>query len=148
MYVCMQASMHAFRVCCVLVASGWPISDCTSEGLKAALMIRKHSLLDPSKAAYIPEHRLNDAVNVILSYQNEDGGWATYENRRGGAWFEILNPSEVRLASTVLCLIVQREVLVLCVASLDHVCARRPQNRPQLVTVSGVRRHHGGLLVR
>ena len=74
--------------------SGWPISDCTSEGLKAALMVRKHRLLTGS-GKYIPDDRLYDAVNIILSYQNKDGGWATYENTRAGAWFEILNPSEV-----------------------------------------------------
>ena len=38
---------------------------------------------------------LSDAVNVILSFQNGDGGWASYENTRGGAWFELLNPAEV-----------------------------------------------------
>lgn len=35
----------------------------------------------------IPAPRLFDCVNVILSYQNSDGGWATYENKRS---FEIL----------------------------------------------------------
>ena len=71
----------------------------------------------------IDETRLQDAVNVILTLQNEDGGtyagfllvnklsaghsnhcpphsvihqgWATYENNRGFAWYEQLNPSEV-----------------------------------------------------
>jgi len=43
--------------------------------------------------------RLFDCVNVILSYQNKaehwgDGGWATYENSRGPAALELLNPSE------------------------------------------------------
>jgi hypothetical protein len=37
-------------------------------------------------------------AQVILSFQNEDGGWATYENTRAGAWYEILNPSEVGAA--------------------------------------------------
>ena len=30
----------------------------------------------------VSEERLQDCVNVILSYQNGDGGWATYENTR------------------------------------------------------------------
>lgn len=30
----------------------------------------------------IPAERLQDAVNVLLSYQNWDGGMATYENTR------------------------------------------------------------------
>ena len=32
--------------------------------------------------------RLFDCVNVILSYQNPTGGWATYENTRSFAWVE------------------------------------------------------------
>ena len=43
----------------------------------------------------IEPSRLYDAVNVILTLQNEDGGWATYENNRGFGWYEELNPSEV-----------------------------------------------------
>ncbi|GMJ00915.1 cycloartenol synthase 1 [Hibiscus trionum] len=48
---------------------GWPISDCTAEGLK-------------------------DAVNVILSYQNAGGGFATYELTRSYPWLELINPAE------------------------------------------------------
>eukprot|EP00969_Alexandrium_andersonii_P112020 4947614-Alexandrium_andersonii.AAC.1 len=45
-------------------------------------------------------HRLcpepsNAKVQFLLSYQNGDGGWATYENCRGWKWYELLNPSEV-----------------------------------------------------
>ena len=43
----------------------------------------------------IDEHRLEKSINVLLSYQNEDGGFATYENNRGYGWYESLNPSEV-----------------------------------------------------
>ena len=32
---------------------------------------------------------------VLLTLQNPDGGWATYENNRGYGWYEWLNPSEV-----------------------------------------------------
>jgi hypothetical protein len=32
---------------------------------------------------------------VLLTLQNVDGGWATYENNRGYGWYEWLNPSEV-----------------------------------------------------
>ena len=35
------------------------------------------------------------ALNVLLTLQNVDGGWATYENNRGYGWYEWLNPSEV-----------------------------------------------------
>jgi cycloartenol synthase len=79
-------------------AHGWPISDCTSEGLKAVLAFHKlpwqygegHDL-----SQKISDERLYDAVNVILELHNEDGGWATYENNRGYRWYEMMNPSEV-----------------------------------------------------
>ena len=69
---------------------GWPISDCTAEGLKAALHLKDLNYIDPLETT-----RYHDAVNVILSLQNSNGGWATYENQRGPAWVEALNPSEV-----------------------------------------------------
>jgi squalene/oxidosqualene cyclase-like protein len=67
---------------------GWPISDCTAEGLKASM------LLAPHVAHPIPEKRLADAADLLLEMQNEDGGWATYEKTRGPAWLEGLNPSD------------------------------------------------------
>mmetsp|Transcript_1807 Transcript_1807/g.3842 ORF Transcript_1807/g.3842 Transcript_1807/m.3842 type:complete len:312 (-) Transcript_1807:69-1004(-) len=69
---------------------GWPISDCTSEGLKASLSCQRFDFIHP-----LADQRYFDAVNIILSYQNKDGGWATYENTRTGPWVEYLNPSEV-----------------------------------------------------
>lgn len=77
-------------------AHGWPISDCTAEGLKAVLAL--HSSKLPANFLQQPrivDERLFDSCNVILSYQNHDGGWATYENNRGYRWYEMLNPSEV-----------------------------------------------------
>lgn len=71
---------------------GWPISDCTAEGLKAALQLSKL----PSEIVGEPVdlQRLYDAVNVIISLQNGDGGFATYELTRSYAWLELLNPAE------------------------------------------------------
>jgi cycloartenol synthase len=47
---------------------GWPISDCSSEGLKAAVAL---ALLDAASVGPgIAPERLHDAVTVILSYQN------------------------------------------------------------------------------
>ena len=37
---------------------------------------------DGKLGSSVSEERLQDCVNVILSYQNSDGGWATYENTR------------------------------------------------------------------
>lgn len=36
--------------------------------------------------------RMYDAVNVVLSYQNHDGGWATYENTRSFHALEVPPP--------------------------------------------------------
>jgi squalene/oxidosqualene cyclase-like protein len=84
-------------------AHGWPISDCTSEGLKATLCLLKtktiqgalNSSSHTNSLLPIGDERLFKAINVLLTYQNEDGGWATYENNRGWGWYEQLNPSEV-----------------------------------------------------
>ena len=70
-------------------AHGWPITDCTSEGLKCALALENR--FSPE----IPEDLQRASIRLILSWQNEDGGWATYEKQRGGAWLEALNPSQV-----------------------------------------------------
>jgi cycloartenol synthase len=81
-------------------AHGWPISDCTGEGLKGVLALAKNcqAVKDGIQAGTlraIGPNRLEDAVNVLLTMQNEDGGWATYENNRGFGFYEQLNPSEV-----------------------------------------------------
>eukprot|EP00897_Mesotaenium_endlicherianum_P006216 jgi/Mesen1/5622/ME000282S04782 len=71
---------------------GWPIADCSSEGLKAALALAN---MPPELVGEpIEDERLFDCVNVILSYQNEDGGMATYENTRSYPWLEMINPAE------------------------------------------------------
>jgi len=69
-------------------AHGWPISDCTAEGLKACLLLERET------GAALDRWRLDAAVELMLSLQNEDGGWATYELTRGGAWLELLNASD------------------------------------------------------
>jgi squalene/oxidosqualene cyclase-like protein len=68
---------------------GWPISDCTAEGLKCAMALQPW-VQDP-----IDGQRLMDAVDLILGWQNADGGWPTYEKARTFPWMEALNPSLV-----------------------------------------------------
>ncbi|KAG5611193.1 hypothetical protein H5410_022474 [Solanum commersonii] len=71
---------------------GWPISDCTAEGLNACLLLSKlpvEIVGEPLKA-----NHLYDAVNVMLSLQNPDGGIGTYELSRSYPWLEIINPAE------------------------------------------------------
>jgi cycloartenol synthase len=65
-------------------AHGWPISDCTSEGLKGVLSLhgRAYEVILGDEER-ISDVRLQDACDVLLSYHNADGGWATYENNRG-----------------------------------------------------------------
>lgn len=75
------------------VDHGWPISDCTGEGLKAALRLQNESWIPIQRK--ISEDRLQGAADMLLSYQNSDGGWATYELARGSPLLEFLNPSEV-----------------------------------------------------
>jgi len=69
-------------------AHGWPISDCTAEGLKACLAI------EAATGKTLPRWRLDAAVELMLSLQNTDGGWATYELTRGPEWLEALNASD------------------------------------------------------
>ena len=80
-------------------AHGWPITDCTGEGLKGVLCLMKSRSVQNGVAngelEPITEERLQKSANVLLAYQNEDGGFATYENNRGFAWYEYFNPSEV-----------------------------------------------------
>ena len=70
-------------------AHGWPIVDCTALGLMAALA------LEPYANKKIEPARLFDAVDLLLFWQNDDGGWGTYERQRVGAWLEALNASEI-----------------------------------------------------
>ena len=71
-------------------AHGWPITDCTAEGLHAALELESRVSDDR-----IPERLLRDAAALLLSWQNADGGFATYEVKRGSDALELLNPSQV-----------------------------------------------------
>ena len=70
---------------------GWPVADCTAEGLGAVLGLHQSGLVK----RVIDDARIKSAVDVILSYQNPNGGWATYELTRAPEWLEKLNPSEI-----------------------------------------------------
>ncbi|XP_034696603.1 cycloartenol synthase 2-like [Vitis riparia] len=72
--------------------NGWPTSDCTAEGLKAVLLLSKLPLETVGEP--LDMEQLFDAVNVILSLQNADGGFGTYELTRSYRWFELINPAE------------------------------------------------------
>src|SRR5438132_11136073 len=46
-------------------------------------------------AERIPDQRMAQAAEFILSRQNADGGFGTYERRRASSWLEAVNPSEM-----------------------------------------------------
>jgi lanosterol synthase len=71
----------------------WPVSDCTAEALSAALAAHADGLIDPLDR--MSPDRMQAAVAFILARQNADGGFGTYERRRGSQWLERLNPSEM-----------------------------------------------------
>jgi len=76
-------------------AHRWPVSDCTAEAVSALLVVGGRAELAPPAGERIAPARLVTAAEFILRRQNADGGFATYERRRGSAWLERLNPSEM-----------------------------------------------------
>ena len=73
------------------VRQSWPVSDCTAEALASVLAM--HRAIDvPDR---IPDARLVQAADFILSRQNRDGGFGSYERSRAPVWLERLNPSEM-----------------------------------------------------
>ena len=72
----------------------WPVSDCTAEALCAILAAHDRPGLIPSNER-ISDDRLQSAAEFILARQNPDGGFGTYERRRGGRFLENINPSEM-----------------------------------------------------
>ncbi|KAF9526128.1 terpenoid cyclases/protein prenyltransferase alpha-alpha toroid [Crepidotus variabilis] len=71
---------------------GYTVSDCTGEGLKAAMYLQFNVEHTPK---LISKERMCDAVDVMLTLQNPNGGFASYELVRGPSWLELLNPAEV-----------------------------------------------------
>ncbi|KAM0835586.1 hypothetical protein ACQ4PT_062843 [Festuca glaucescens] len=72
---------------------GWQVSDCTAEALKALLMLSKF----PSDIVgnQMETYCFHDAVNILLSLQNPNGGYGTWELARTYPWMEILNMTEI-----------------------------------------------------
>ncbi|KAK1269675.1 Cycloartenol synthase [Acorus gramineus] len=71
----------------------WVVSDCTAEALTAVLLV---SEVEPKIVGEAMEiERLYDAVNIILSLQNSNGGFSTWGLTRTYSWMELFNPSEM-----------------------------------------------------
>ncbi|QXP85532.1 2,3-oxidosqualene cyclase [Methylococcus sp. Mc7] len=71
----------------------WPVSDCAAEAVSALFALYERG--DVRIAARLGADRLRLGVEFILSRQNADGGFGTYERRRGGRLLELVNPSEM-----------------------------------------------------
>ncbi len=71
----------------------WPVSDCTAEALGGLLSLYEHPR--HNQLTRLDDQRLRQAVEFILSRQNADGGFGTYERRRAGRLLEMINPSEM-----------------------------------------------------
>src|SRR5262249_42762865 len=70
----------------------WPVSDCAAEALSA--LLAAHATGIPEPASEVQPDRLEAAVRFILGRQNADGGFGSYERRRGPDFLNRLNPSE------------------------------------------------------
>ncbi|XP_027358215.1 lupeol synthase isoform X3 [Abrus precatorius] len=64
---------------------GWQVSDCTAEGLKAALLLSE--MPTDLVGEKMETQRFYDAVNVILSLQSSNGGFAAWEPQRAYHWY-------------------------------------------------------------
>ena len=76
-------------------AHRWPVSDCTAEALSAVLTVHRTPDLQSYLGPRLPDTRLYEAVEFILSRQNPDHGFGTYERTRAPALLERLNPTEM-----------------------------------------------------
>jgi lanosterol synthase len=75
-------------------AHRWPVSDCTAEAAIAILDCDAVPGLIPVTER-LAEARLRQAGGFMLDRQNPDGGFGTYERRRGRRFLEGLNPSQM-----------------------------------------------------
>eukprot|EP00127_Corallochytrium_limacisporum_P000759 Clim_evm45s25 gene=Clim_evmTU45s25 len=72
---------------------GWIVTDCSAEAIMALMTGEERR--ERYGLTFPPNQLLDEGICRILEMQNDDGGWATYEEKRGGDWWEILNPAEV-----------------------------------------------------
>ncbi|HFE45364.1 MAG TPA: 2,3-oxidosqualene cyclase [Nannocystis exedens] len=70
----------------------WPVSDCTAEATEALLRAAHLDLCDGSE---FDPSRTIAAIRFILLRQNDDGGFGSYEARRGSMVIRHFNPAEM-----------------------------------------------------
>lgn len=71
----------------------WPVSDCTAEALEALTLAEHRGFSDD--AGRLPLRRKLAALEFVLRRQNEDGGFGSYEARRGPMLLRRYNPAEI-----------------------------------------------------
>ena len=71
----------------------WPVSDCTAEALEALMRTEDAGLSD--EVGQLQLGRKLAAVEFILQRQNDDGGFGSYEPRRGPMLLKHYNPAEI-----------------------------------------------------
>jgi squalene/oxidosqualene cyclase-like protein len=71
----------------------WPVSDCTAEALEALLHAEHREWDHPAQRLDIG--RKLAAVEFVLLRQNDDGGFGSYESRRGSMVLKRFNPAEM-----------------------------------------------------
>jgi lanosterol synthase len=106
----------------------WPVSDCTAEALSAALLIEERLALPAER---IGEPMLCEAAAFILSRQNDDGGWGSYERNRGTLALEHVNPSE--MFGNCMVELSYVECTASCVAGLSRFRKRFPGVRREQI---------------
>lgn len=104
---------------------GWPISDCTAEGLEASLALE--GLVDEPLESW----RMREAAEQILAMQNDDGGWPTYEKARAPGWLEALNPAAC--FGDIMVDYSYVECTSACVQALAHFRRRDPAHAPERI---------------
>jgi squalene/oxidosqualene cyclase-like protein len=71
----------------------WPVSDCTAEALEALMRAEKRGWGDD--VGRLQLGRKLAAIEFVLLRQNEDGGFGSYEPRRGPMLLRGYNPAEI-----------------------------------------------------
>ncbi|KAF9937394.1 Lanosterol synthase (Oxidosqualene--lanosterol cyclase) [Modicella reniformis] len=103
---------------------GYTVSDCTSEGLKAVLLLQGKLSFTEKR---VSDERLNQAVDIVLDLQNSNGGFASYESVRGPQWLELINPAEV--FGNIMIEYTYPECSTACVLGLTYFREQRPDYR-------------------
>lgn len=71
----------------------WPVSDCTAEALEALMRAEARGFCD--EAGRLQRGRKLAAMEFVLRRQNDDGGFGSYEPRRGPMLLRHYNPAEI-----------------------------------------------------